>query len=756
METRNFLALGLLCLLAAQPGLSFGTIDGSGYHAEHEHITRNALACKPGVRSTGDCFETQSILSLAGGPGTAGAVGSPDADEILDAHAHCDDADYIDHAKYGLPGTYPRTRAEATTELVECVAHLSRRFHEGITAAQDLLNDKDTIIKDESDLDNGTCTFVGRVGNRAKCDVLEGFGRALHGIQDFYSHSNWADVADPTTSISRDNPPGLDLPATAPILDLRSATSAGGLSIPNDLSTGCFISSLTDPFGGAAKCVEQGRITHVTLNKDKGVIRLDPFVSLPASSPLTSAPDTTRGRIGTNMEKAVVGAILETRRQWADFRAELVSRYGPRRAALMVCALTRDRPWRDCAGRRLAVVIDSSGSNQDTDPSNLRVSAGIQFVSTLVTAANAGPDNAPDLVTVVDFDSSASVVYPLGDPAGASFAGIDSSGGTFIAGGVVLAIEELTRNIDPEAIKDRTGIVVLTDGQDSSIFALVAAIDRCRLLGIRVSFGFLAPPANPVPKPRRALPRRSVNGENQPPHGLYRRQASGSNPLGGTSPEVVAAVLRTGGVFSTITSAEAQQRFVDLVVSRGSTNIDGIGSQNGGPLFPGVTVVALASAGNINPDTYTYRASAGEKLKFTAQTISTRGGGGNATLDVTLRDVRGGRELGKAVADATSGGAAVISHDAAGAADLELLVRASGALGGNSTMLYAVTLEVAAPPVSLCSVPHNATCANIGETKCCGTGFLTCDHARFVYRPCGPGTTCKEDNGSGGVYCGWP
>jgi pentatricopeptide repeat protein len=42
------------------------------------------------------------------------------------------------------------------------------------------------------------------VENRAKCAALEGLGRVLHGAQDFYAHSNWADEADPTRAASPD------------------------------------------------------------------------------------------------------------------------------------------------------------------------------------------------------------------------------------------------------------------------------------------------------------------------------------------------------------------------------------------------------------------------------------------------------------------------------------------------------------------------------------------------------------------------
>ena len=35
-------------------------------------------------------------------------------------------------------------------------------------------------------------------GAARQVHTLEAFGRVLHGVQDFYSHSNWADEADPT------------------------------------------------------------------------------------------------------------------------------------------------------------------------------------------------------------------------------------------------------------------------------------------------------------------------------------------------------------------------------------------------------------------------------------------------------------------------------------------------------------------------------------------------------------------------------
>jgi uncharacterized protein YegL len=121
-------------------------------------------------------------------------------------------------------------------------------------------------------------------------------------------------------------------------------------------------------------------------------------------------------------------------------------------------------------GRKIGIVIDSSGSMVDTDPNNLRITAGKAIAASLITSASAGPNGHPDLVTVIDFDDSVRVVYPLGDPASVSFAGIDSSGGTYIAIGVEAAIDQIT-NGTATTTAGLSGIVVLTDGQDSYVSA---------------------------------------------------------------------------------------------------------------------------------------------------------------------------------------------------------------------------------------------------------------------------------------------
>src|SRR5205823_3995693 len=105
------------------------------------------------------------------------------------------------------------------------------------------------------------------------------------------------------------------------------------------------------------------------------------------------------------------------------------------------------------------------------------------------------------------------------------------------------------------------GILVLTDGQDADVSALVAAIDAATAQGVRVSFGFLSPTGATAAELRRGVVRR----QNEAPPG-----------------ELQDAILRSGGVFATIGSAADQATFVSLVEQRGLAAIDALGAGGGG------------------------------------------------------------------------------------------------------------------------------------------------------------------------------
>ena len=329
----------MVATLAAPSSVgAFGTLDGPlGQRAEHERITRISLGCAPGAPSTGDCFEPLSLDQLAGRLGTLGAVGAPDADVLdRDSRPHFDETDFLD-----VPG-YPRSRAEANAARQASIDFLRDEFRIGVDASAELL-DQDGNVQLAQVALIPECTFVGGLPGRAKCNALQAFGRVLHGTQDFYSHSNWSDEPDPAQPISIVNPPGLNLAGPSPLLNMRAT---GPVTFPNDF-TGIF-GDAENAFGPNPCPGPSGRVVHACVDKDK--LDIQPGPGLVANGVLVAGlgsvtdPLTPRGQVQDNAVAAVGGAILETRRQWADFKAALVERYGPERASVMIAAMTKDIP----------------------------------------------------------------------------------------------------------------------------------------------------------------------------------------------------------------------------------------------------------------------------------------------------------------------------------------------------------------------------------------------------------------------------
>lgn len=247
--------------------------------------------------------------------------------------------------------------------------------------------------------------------------------------------------------------------------------------------------------------------------------------------------------------------------------------------------------------RKVAIVVDSSGSNEWNDPTNLRVAAGQSLV------ANLGDT---DQVAIVDFDGSAAVISPLGPASAASFVGIDASGDTCISCGVEEALATLQG-----AAPNTAGIVVLTDGEDSYVSALIEQIEIATGLGIRVSFGFL-------------------------------------NPSGGVQdPVILSAIDANGGVYANIDDATAQANFVSLVLASGLVNADTTGTSGETFLFQGLKVSGNVSA-STSPSSYKYDALANEVLQINVTAITP-----GVTFDSSLKS--GSNEVGKARTDATTG-----------------------------------------------------------------------------------------------------
>ncbi|OIW28066.1 hypothetical protein CONLIGDRAFT_460617 [Coniochaeta ligniaria NRRL 30616] len=115
--------------------------------------------------------------------------------------------------------------------------------------------------------------------------------------------------------------------------------------------------------------------------------------------------------------------------------------------------------------RKVAIVLDSSGSMAYNDPYDLRIKAGRALNDFLISSSEASGSQKADLVTVIDFDDAAYLDYPLGDPgkANSSFDNVDATGGTYIASGVNMAIAQL--NGGGGGTDKRSAIVVFTDGE---------------------------------------------------------------------------------------------------------------------------------------------------------------------------------------------------------------------------------------------------------------------------------------------------
>jgi hypothetical protein len=298
---------------AASQVFAFGTIRGMGQNAEHERITRRALACPDSGRM---CMQPRTLDELAGADRSFGAVGAPDRGRLIfQAKAHCDRGDYLNVVGY------PQSADQAQANLRSCRAWMAAHIDAAVRDAAGLLDAHGRIRADQVGLN---CVFVGRVKGRAKCNVLEDFGIALHTAQDFYAHSNWVDVADPRRPPGLDNPPGLGRTGPAPWMSLR-----GDPPFPTGLISGCY--------GAPEARACRRRVMHAALNKDTGEI-----------DPRIGAGTSPRGRIGSNFARAVEAASADTRDKWDLLRERLTATYGVTRARLMACAIARDEPLSAC------------------------------------------------------------------------------------------------------------------------------------------------------------------------------------------------------------------------------------------------------------------------------------------------------------------------------------------------------------------------------------------------------------------------
>lgn len=310
---RKFLTTAVLGGLLLTAAGGFGTVRFMGQDAEHERITRRALACSAG----GACFSPLSLDEVAGKKGTWGAVGNPDdprAGLMSSTDAHCDSGDHLD-----IPG-YPQSAQAARAKLEGCRAWMVANMDKAVAEAARLLDGNGRVIAAETMMD---CAF-GKSVTGAKCRTLQAFGTVLHASQDFYSHSNWTD-SPRSGATGTDNPPGLGHTTRAVWISLRGETP-----FPAGLISGCY-----EGYPERFNC--KGRVKHEALNKDTGVI-----------DPVIGAGSSSRGEVNGNFKRAVEAAVADSQDKWALLQERLVGRYGEAKAGKMICALTKDDPARQC------------------------------------------------------------------------------------------------------------------------------------------------------------------------------------------------------------------------------------------------------------------------------------------------------------------------------------------------------------------------------------------------------------------------
>lgn len=231
--------------------------------------------------------------------------------------------------------------------------------------------------------------------------------------------------------------------------------------------------------------------------------------------------------------------------------------------------------------RTLIVVVDSSGSNKKTDPSNLRIEAAKETLRKLTSLVESKINNTiPDLAGAVDFDGNVTILSSLDDPDSVipKLNSIDSSGGTNIAAGINSAIQILEDLNTTGIIKNKAAITVFTDGDNNAgDLPVIQSIVKATLKGIRVHYGFLKPfsfsksPALLIPS-------------DAPPGYVMPLQAPSSTLLPATIKE---AILASGGVYALIGDADSQVAFVRQIEERGFTNSDN--SDPGGQAVVGQT-----------------------------------------------------------------------------------------------------------------------------------------------------------------------
>jgi len=227
--------------------------------------------------------------------------------------------------------------------------------------------------------------------------MLQQFGYTLHTLQDFYSHSNYADL-NLDVPFSWNSIPGIGNTTTPYFWDLEM----GNMQVPElpdeRLSSSCYPNST---------CEKNRRSNHEQNNKDKADINV-------ITGDVTN-PGTSRGQLEyygiTNAQRAVHLAIEQTRLAWVNLQSAIIQKEGPVRGNKIICAIASDRP-NDC-GKSQANAQSAMPIAQPEAPSDFEQpfdwivkayqQAEVQMQQSKVTGAYVAPVN---LARIARSDSS--------------------------------------------------------------------------------------------------------------------------------------------------------------------------------------------------------------------------------------------------------------------------------------------------------------------------------------------------------------
>ncbi|MDH5858520.1 vWA domain-containing protein [Lampropedia aestuarii] len=204
--------------------------------------------------------------------------------------------------------------------------------------------------------------------------------------------------------------------------------------------------------------------------------------------------------------------------------------------------------------RYSVIAVDSSGSNLNTDPNRLRVSAGNAMLGNMAARNDrirTGNETGKLMsVAAIDFDSNVRVISHFADPNGLNFNSIDSYGGTEIGLAINHSVAMIqgvrpTPNPLPAIDANTPRIYALTDMEDAGS-DVVPAIQNAGQNNIVFNLGHLVPLSIKKAPVGRA-------GE-----GIALKVAE---PMD----NIIAATLATGGSYATLENAESQEAWVALM-----------------------------------------------------------------------------------------------------------------------------------------------------------------------------------------------